>query len=254
MRNSSTRRRANSLTAPLPTTSFRLPPTFRTSLLSMSKRRGRTRSLVQKVLAKPGTTGAVGAVLNAVNDAIRPLGAKITELPMTPARLLKALGRLQSNAKETWMRTKEWPTGSKIHVSELKCAAIFPWLGELARDWQGHDQVSLDFVIDDGKIAAILPRGSESQAPVFDADGGQAWPPFADLHTHLDKGQIWPRASNKDGTLDVARAMMRADTLANWKAEDVSSPFRVCAQIRLCPRNECDSHAHRLLCPGTSLQ
>jgi aerobic carbon-monoxide dehydrogenase large subunit len=47
-----------------------------------------------KGAGEAGTTGALGAVLNAVNDAIRPLGAKITELPMTPARLLKALGRL----------------------------------------------------------------------------------------------------------------------------------------------------------------
>lgn len=122
------------------------------------------------------------------------------------------------------MRTKEWPSGSRIHVRNLHVPRSF-LAGELARDWQGHDQAALDFIVADGKIAAILPGGSESQAPVFDADGGQAWPPFADLHTHLDKGQIWPRASNKDGTLDVARARTRADTLANWKAEDVTARF-----------------------------
>ena len=47
-----------------------------------------------KGAGEAGTTGAVGAVLNAVNDAIRPLGASITELPMTPERLLAALNRL----------------------------------------------------------------------------------------------------------------------------------------------------------------
>lgn len=51
-------------------------------------------ALGAKGAGEAGTTGAVGAVLNAVNDAIRPLGAKITELPMTPLRMLKALGRL----------------------------------------------------------------------------------------------------------------------------------------------------------------
>lgn len=51
-------------------------------------------SLGAKGCGEAGATGAVGAVLNAVNDAIRPLGAKITELPMTPERLLNALGRL----------------------------------------------------------------------------------------------------------------------------------------------------------------
>jgi carbon-monoxide dehydrogenase large subunit len=47
-----------------------------------------------KGAGEAGTSGSVGAVLNAVNDAIRPLGASIAELPMTPARILKALGRL----------------------------------------------------------------------------------------------------------------------------------------------------------------
>ncbi len=51
-------------------------------------------ALGAKGAGEAGATGAVGAVLNAVNDAIRPLGAKITEVPMTPARILKALGRL----------------------------------------------------------------------------------------------------------------------------------------------------------------
>lgn len=47
-----------------------------------------------KGAGEAGTTGAVGAVLNAVNDAIRPLSASITELPMTPERVLAALNRL----------------------------------------------------------------------------------------------------------------------------------------------------------------
>jgi carbon-monoxide dehydrogenase large subunit len=47
-----------------------------------------------KGAGEAGTTGSLGAVLNAVNDAIRPLGASITEIPMTPARLLRALGRV----------------------------------------------------------------------------------------------------------------------------------------------------------------
>lgn len=122
------------------------------------------------------------------------------------------------------MQTKEWPSGSRIHVANLSVPRSFV-AGAIAHDWQGHDQVCLDFIIDDGRIAGILPGGSAHQAPVFDADGGQAWPPFADLHTHLDKGQIWPRASNKDGTIEVARAMVRADTLANWKAQDVEARF-----------------------------
>jgi cytosine deaminase len=83
----------------------------------------------------------------------------------------------------------------------------------------------VDLVIGGGKISAILPPGSQPHAPVFDADGGQAWPPFADLHTHMDKGQIWARANNKDGTIETARDTVRADTAARWTAEDVEARF-----------------------------
>ena len=41
-----------------------------------------------------GTAGAPGAVLNAVNDALSPLGARITRVPMTPEVVLRALGKL----------------------------------------------------------------------------------------------------------------------------------------------------------------
>jgi carbon-monoxide dehydrogenase large subunit len=48
-----------------------------------------------KGAGEAGTAGAPGAVMNAVNDALRPLGAKaITEMPLTPEVILRALGRV----------------------------------------------------------------------------------------------------------------------------------------------------------------
>jgi len=48
-----------------------------------------------KGAGEAGTAGAPGAVMNAVNDALRPLGATaITEMPITPAVVLRALGRV----------------------------------------------------------------------------------------------------------------------------------------------------------------
>jgi aerobic carbon-monoxide dehydrogenase large subunit len=35
-------------------------------------------------------------IFNAVNDALRPLGVELTETPLTPRRLLEALGRAKS--------------------------------------------------------------------------------------------------------------------------------------------------------------
>ena len=47
-----------------------------------------------KGAGEAGTAGAPGAVLNAVNDALRPLGAApITAMPITPTVVLVALGK-----------------------------------------------------------------------------------------------------------------------------------------------------------------
>ena len=46
-----------------------------------------------KGAGEAGTAGASAAVLNAVNDALAPLGARVAELPITPERVLLALGR-----------------------------------------------------------------------------------------------------------------------------------------------------------------
>jgi carbon-monoxide dehydrogenase large subunit len=48
-----------------------------------------------KGAGEAGTAGAPGSVMNAVNDALRPLGATpITRMPMTPDVVLRALGRV----------------------------------------------------------------------------------------------------------------------------------------------------------------
>ncbi|HZE36581.1 MAG TPA: molybdopterin cofactor-binding domain-containing protein, partial [Candidatus Eisenbacteria bacterium] len=47
-----------------------------------------------KGAGEAGTAGAPGAVLNAVNDALAPFGARVTSQPITPDVVLKALGVL----------------------------------------------------------------------------------------------------------------------------------------------------------------
>jgi cytosine deaminase len=44
---------------------------------------------------------------------------------------------------------------------------------------------------------------------------------LVDIHTHLDKGHIWPRRPNPDGTFAGALDQAGADREANWSAEDV---------------------------------
>jgi aerobic carbon-monoxide dehydrogenase large subunit len=54
----------------------------------------RTSELGAKGAGEAGTAGAPGAVMNAINDALRPFGARVTVQPATPERVLHALGKV----------------------------------------------------------------------------------------------------------------------------------------------------------------
>jgi carbon-monoxide dehydrogenase large subunit len=54
----------------------------------------KTSMLGAKGAGEAGTGGAPGAIMNAVNDALRPLGAKVTSQPITPEVVLRALGKV----------------------------------------------------------------------------------------------------------------------------------------------------------------
>lgn len=82
---------------------------------------------------------------------------------------------------------------------------------------QEGDLAQIDLAISDGRIVAAVPP----DAPVVDMAGKMVFPAFVDMHTHLDKGHIWPRAANPDGTFEGALATVGADRVANWSAEDV---------------------------------
>ena len=73
----------------------------------------------------------------------------------------------------------------------------------------------IDLSIAEGRIA---PAGGAE----VDMAGAMAFPAFVDMHTHLDKGHIWGRAPNPDGTFPNALETVRADTEANWSADDVA--------------------------------
>ena len=54
----------------------------------------KTSELGAKGAGEAGTAGAPGAVMNAVNDALHSLGAEVLDQPMTPERVLRALGKI----------------------------------------------------------------------------------------------------------------------------------------------------------------
>lgn len=57
-----------------------------------------TSALGAKGGAEAGVTGALASVVNAINDALAPLDARVLELPITPERVLRAIGALDRRA------------------------------------------------------------------------------------------------------------------------------------------------------------
>jgi cytosine/creatinine deaminase len=82
--------------------------------------------------------------------------------------------------------------------------------------------VEADLIIADGKIEAILPPGTAAKdLPFADMDQGMVFPTFVDMHTHLDKGHIWPRKPNATGDFMGALSAVKEDREAHWNAADV---------------------------------
>jgi cytosine deaminase len=80
---------------------------------------------------------------------------------------------------------------------------------------QPGDLVGLTLHLDGGQIS------DSAKGPEIDMAGAMVFPAFVDMHTHLDKGHIWNRAPNPNGTFLAARDTVMADREANWSAEDV---------------------------------
>jgi len=85
--------------------------------------------------------------------------------------------------------------------------------------------------IKNGLVTSIIPNFPDSltsqisteSLPIVDAKQGMMVPCFADLHTHLDKGHIWERSPNQDGTFQGALKGVYRDCTENrqWNYEDL---------------------------------
>jgi cytosine/creatinine deaminase len=80
----------------------------------------------------------------------------------------------------------------------------------------------LDIAVTGGRIHEVSPANSAPGSDTdIDLNDSLVWPCFADVHTHIDKGQIWPRQRNPDGTRGGALSSTEADRNANWSADDL---------------------------------
>ncbi|WP_187972169.1 cytosine deaminase [Aquibium microcysteis] len=105
---------------------------------------------------------------------------------------------------------------ARVHAS-LTAAPIGP------ADADGF--VLADIAVADGAISGIAPKTEGRPVPPRSVDlaGRIVMTCFVDCHTHLDKGHIWPRRSNPDGSFPGALQAVGADREANWSAADVEA-------------------------------
>jgi cytosine deaminase len=111
------------------------------------------------------------------------------------------------------------PAFRLLDASVPRCVMDAP---ALAADREGFARV--DLTIAEGRIVSILAAGTatpEDGLPGLDMKRGIVFPRFTESHTHLDKGHIWPRRANPDGTFMGALTAVTADREANWHAADV---------------------------------
>lgn len=81
---------------------------------------------------------------------------------------------------------------------------------------------AVDIGIARGRIAFVGPAGSAAgEERRIDLAGRMVWPRFADIHVHLDKGQVLGRTGQANGTLEDAIAVVSRDRAAFWNPDDL---------------------------------
>ncbi|QND55269.1 cytosine deaminase [Mesorhizobium huakuii] len=93
----------------------------------------------------------------------------------------------------------------------------------LVAAYDGDGFALADLAVADGKISTIAVSDHAAMQPgAVDLAGRIVLPCFVDCHTHIDKGHIWPRKPNPDGTFMGALNAAGADRVARWSAEDLA--------------------------------
>ena len=120
-----------------------------------------------------------------------------------------------------------WLENAHIPPNLVKTNINFPENFQFPRPWEDLGLYHLE--IADGKIKNIVAggRGEESDlvtdddVPRVDLSKRMILPCFVDMHTHLDKGHIWGRSPNGDGTFAGAIANTERDAELHHSPEDI---------------------------------
>ncbi|MER9628300.1 cytosine deaminase [Mesorhizobium sp. M0296] len=112
------------------------------------------------------------------------------------------------------------PASGSYHLAKVRLhASLTPGLAAPS-DADGF--ALADIAVADGRISSIAAHRSNAPADALDLGGRIVLPCFVDCHTHIDKGHIWPRKPNPDGTFMGALNATGADRAARWSAADVA--------------------------------
>ncbi|MDB6083847.1 MAG: cytosine deaminase [Gammaproteobacteria bacterium] len=101
------------------------------------------------------------------------------------------------------------------------CSVPTAFLAEDMTEQEG-DLVTCDIHVASGKFVAVTRSEAHrlaTESPCIDVARAMIWPCFADIHCHLDKGQIHDRAPSGDGTFLSALDAVASDR-ANWNGAE----------------------------------
>jgi cytosine deaminase len=114
------------------------------------------------------------------------------------------------------------PAGGRYVLVDARVPACLVEGAARSADEDGYAR--LDIAVDGDRVAALGP--APEGWPVVPLGGRIVWPGFADCHTHLDKGHIWPRRRNPDGSFLGALDAVALDRDRNWTEADVAARMR----------------------------
>ncbi|MEO0542408.1 MAG: cytosine deaminase [Pseudomonadota bacterium] len=111
-----------------------------------------------------------------------------------------------------------FPTAAEL-PRDLNVRLHSSWLGEVQmpahHDSDGFGTYKL--AVEGRKITGLAAAGGTAALARI------AMPCPIDCHTHIDKGHIWSRSPNVDGTFTGALDSVATDRSANWSADDVEA-------------------------------
>lgn len=113
------------------------------------------------------------------------------------------------------------PVGAYIIVNAQTPVDLAPELSQFA---DASRLAHCSIIVDNGRlrlIPTIARRSGLDGLPVVDLRDGIVLPRFVEVHTHIDKGHIWPRIQNENGTVHGARSAAQRDREVHWTFDDV---------------------------------